>query len=205
MRSRPESVVAFGAHPDDLEVGAGGLLARLVAEGSRVTMVVVSIPQQLARRTEEARAGARMLGAELVMLETERECRVEDIPMHELVRRFDLVLGDLRPDLVISHAAQDLHWDHALVNRATLSAMRRLPCDALAYLSSPELNAQPRVQAQCFADITATIETKLAAIACHVSQLPRLDIEASRDLARGTGRIGGFGYAEGYEVLRVRL
>jgi hypothetical protein len=46
---------------------------------------------------------------------------------------------------------------------------------------------------------------KLEAISCHKSQLPRLDLESSRDLARAMGRISGYGYAECYEVLRVRI
>ena len=55
---------------------------------------------------------------------------------------FVALIGDVRPDLVITHSANDLHWDHGLVNRATVSALRRTPCDLLAYLSSPEMNAQ---------------------------------------------------------------
>ncbi len=205
MLRRHERVVAFGAHPDDLEVGAGGLLSRLVAEGAQVTMAVVSVPQRFAERVAEARAGARVIGADVMLLFEDRECRVEDIPMHELVRRFDWLIGDRKPDLVITHAAHDLHFDHSLVHRATLSALRRTPCDVLAFMSSPELNATPRTLGQCFANISDTIEAKLAAIACHETQLPRLDLEATRDLARGTGRIGGYQYAEAYEVLRLRM
>ena len=198
-------VLAFGAHPDDVEVGAGGLLARLSAEGADVTIAVVSIPQDAQRRKEEARAAAKKIGAELFVIYEDRECRVEDIPMHELVRRFDGVVGDVRPDLVITHSAHDLHWDHGLVNRATVSALRRTPCDLLAFLSSPEMNAQARAIGNCFADITGYVDQKLAAIGCHASQLPKLDLESSRDLARAMGRISGYEYAEAYEVLRVRI
>jgi LmbE family N-acetylglucosaminyl deacetylase len=198
-------VLAFGAHPDDLEVGAGGLLARLVDEGARVTMAVVSVPNRADERTVEARAGARLLGAELFIVYEEKQCRVEDIPMHELVRRFDQLVGDTRPDLVITHSSHDLHWDHGLVNRATVSALRRTPCDLLAYLSSPEMNAQSRSLGQCFADISTTMERKLEAISAHRSQLGNLDLDSSRDLARALGRLSGYAYAESYEALRVRI
>ena len=137
-------VLAFGAHPDDLEVGAGGLLARLSAQGAEVVMAVVSIPNQTEVRRAEAKAGADVIDADLFILYDEKPARVEDIPMHELVRRFDNLVGDIRPDLVITHSAHDLHWDHGLVNRATVSALRRTPCDLLAFLSSPEMNAQAR-------------------------------------------------------------
>ena len=198
-------VLAFGAHPDDLEVGAGGLLARLAAEGAKVTLAVVSIPNNADQRKAEAQAGADLLDADLFILYEDKPCRVEDIPMHELVRRFDNIVGDVRPDLVITHSAHDLHWDHGLVNRATVSALRRTPCDLLAFLSSPEMNAQSRAIGQCFADITTSMETKIKAIAAHRTQSTKLDLESSRDLARAMGRISGYEYAEAYEVLRVRI
>lgn len=198
-------VLAFGAHPDDLEIGTGGLLARLSDEGADVTMAVVAIPNQPEQRRAEARAAAQVIDARFVVLYDERPCRVEDLAMHELVRRFDQLVGDVRPDLVITHSANDLHWDHGLVHRATVSALRRTPCDLLAFLSSPELNAQARAMGTCFADITKHVDTKLEAIACHKSQLGKLDLESSRDLARAMGRISGVQYAEVYEVLRVRI
>jgi len=198
-------VLAFGAHPDDLEVGAGGLLARLAAEGAKVTMAVVSIPNNAEQRKAEAMAGADVIDADLFILYEDKPCRVEDIPMHELVRRFDTIVGDTRPDLVITHSAHDLHWDPGIVNRATVSPLRRTPCDLLAFLSSPEMNAQSRSLGQCFADITKSIDQKIAAIGAHRSQVPKLDLESSRDLARAMGRISGYEYAEAYEVLRVRI
>jgi N-acetylglucosamine malate deacetylase 1 len=205
LHNKGGRVLAFGAHPDDLEVGAGGLLARLSDEGADVTMAIVSIPNHAEVRRAEAEEGAKRIGAELFVLHEERQSRVEDIPMHELVRRFDQIIGDVRPELVITHSAHDLHWDHGLVHRATVSALRRTPCDLLAFLSSPEMNAQARAIGQCFADISSSIERKLEAISAHRSQLSRLDLDSSRDLARAMGRISGFAYAEAYEVLRVRF
>jgi LmbE family N-acetylglucosaminyl deacetylase len=205
LKEQGGRVLAFGAHPDDLEVGAGGLLARLSDEGADVSLAIVAIPGDVERRRDEARAAAALIDAELFVVYEDRPCRVEDIPMHELVRRFDTIVGDVRPDLVITHSAHDLHWDHGLVNRATVSALRRTPCDLLAYLSSPEMNAQARGIGNCFADITGYVDAKLAAISCHRSQLPKLDLESSRDLARAMGRISGYEYAEAYEVLRVRI
>ncbi len=202
---KPGRVLGFGAHPDDLEVGAGGLLARLANDGAEVTMAVISVPNRLEERLAEAERGAMTLGARLWVLYPERQCRVEDIAMYDLVARLDSVVGDLRPDLVITHSENDLHWDHGLVNHATVSALRRTPCDLLAYISSPENNAQTRGIGPCFADITGFIDQKIDAISCHRSQMARLDAESSRDLARAMGRLGGYAYAEGYEVLRVRI
>jgi LmbE family N-acetylglucosaminyl deacetylase len=203
----PERVLALGAHPDDLEVGAGGLLARLARKGARVTAVVVSLPTLAEQRTREAQAGAERLGVELVLLHPGRECRVEELPMHALVAHLDGLVGDVQPDLVITHSAHDLHWDHGLVHRATVSALRRWPCNLLAYVSSFEMNAQvgARSIGQCFADVSDTIETKVAAIAAHQSQLSKIDLQSTRDLARAMGRLAGVEFAEAYEVLRLRF
>ena len=205
LNDKGGTVLAFGAHPDDLEIGAGGLLARLAAEGADVTMAIVAVPNQFEIRRKEAKAGAEKIDAELMILFDEKPLRVEDVPMYELVRRFDQLVGDLHPDLVITHSTSDLHWDHGLVHRATVSALRRTPCDLLAYLSSPEMNAHARCMGECFADITSSIDAKLEAIKAHASQMTKFDAETSRDLARAMGRISGYEYAEAYQVLRVRV
>jgi LmbE family N-acetylglucosaminyl deacetylase len=205
MATRPDRVLALGAHPDDLEIGAGGLLARLAGEGAQVTMIVCTVPSQFEVRCAEAAAGAAALGAELRILYDDRPCRVENVAMYELVRRFDQIVGDVRPGLVVTHSPNDLHWDHELVYRATVSALRRTRCDVLGYMSSPEMNAHARSVGECFADISDTLETKLTAIQMHKSQLAKLDIDSSRDLARAMGRISGFAMAEAYQTLRIRI
>jgi LmbE family N-acetylglucosaminyl deacetylase len=198
-------VLAFGAHPDDIELGAGGLVARLASDGAEVVMAVVSVPNSREERIAEATEGARILGAQAVVLYEGETCRVEDVPMHKLVARFDALIGEVRPELVITHNQRDLHWDHRLVHQATVSAVRRTPCDLITFMSSPEMNAQSHSIGQCFADITNTLDRKLAAIGAHKTQLPKIDVESSRDLARAMGRICGVAYAEAYEALRMRI
>jgi LmbE family N-acetylglucosaminyl deacetylase len=198
-------VLAFGAHPDDLEVGAGGLIARLVAGGSAVTMVVASVPSRYEVRLAEAHAGAARLGASLVFGVGDREVRVGEIAMHALVARFDELVAEHAPDLVITHGASDLHWEHFLVHRATLSAVRRCPCDMLAYNASPDLGPLVRTTGGAFVDITATIETKLEAIAVHASQVGDRTLASRRDQMRAAGRLCGVTYAEMFDVLRLRV
>ena len=108
--------------------------------------------------------------------------------MHELVRRFDTLVGDVRPDLVITHSAHDLHWDHGLVNRATVSALRRTPCDLLAYLSSPEMNAQSRVDRPVLRRHHRTRSTRRSRRSRRTSRSCRkLDLES---IARSRARDG---------------
>ena len=200
-------MLAFGAHPDDIEVGAGGLLARMAQQGAQVHAAVVSLPTLMDERTAEARRGAELLGAKLTILNPEKKCRVEDIPMYQLVAQMDMLVNDIRPDLVVTHSAHDLHWDHGLVHRATVSSLRRWPCNLLAYVSSYEMNAQvtTRTFGQCFVDISDFIDKKIEAISMHATQTVRMDLESTRDLARAMGRLAGVEYAEAYEVLRLRF
>jgi LmbE family N-acetylglucosaminyl deacetylase len=200
-------VLAIGAHPDDLELGAGGLLARLARAGARVVMAVASVPQRAEERLAEAQRGAELIGAELAMLCGGDPVRVEDLPMYRLVGRLDELVSVERPDLVLTHSLRDVHWDHQLVHQATISALRRTPCDLLAFTSTPELNAASNFLGQCFADISETLDVKLAAVAAHATQVEKksVDVDSCRDLARALGRLSGVRYAEAYEVLRIRL
>jgi N-acetylglucosamine malate deacetylase 1 len=198
------TAIAFGAHPDDVEVGAGGLVARLTSAGASVTIVVASIPNRHEVRRAEAAAGAAQLGASLVLPPGDGETRVEDVPMYELVARFEREIVAVGPDLVIVQGAHDLHWDHTLVHRAVLAAMRRSSCDILAYATRLPAGA-PEPAATCVVDISMSIDRKLAAIAEHVSQFPPTFVDVRRDLARSLGHRHGVAFAEVYETLRISL
>ena len=63
------NILAFGTHPDDIEVGMGGTIRRYVSEGHQVTMVVVCVPGDKARRMEEASRAAEILGGNLIILD----------------------------------------------------------------------------------------------------------------------------------------
>jgi LmbE family N-acetylglucosaminyl deacetylase len=198
-------VVAFGAHPDDIEAGAGGLIARLAGTAS-VTMVVCSIPDRPELRAAEARAGAAALGVtDLVLLDGERASRLEDLAMHELVARFDRIIAERTPELVITHNTRDHHLDHSLVHRATMSALRRWRCDVLAYAAASPLDPIGHPYGGCHVDITTTIEHKLAGLTAHASQLSEAVLAGRRDIARAVGEQCGVRYAEAFEVLRMMI
>ncbi|HTL36002.1 MAG TPA: PIG-L family deacetylase, partial [Kofleriaceae bacterium] len=154
--------IAFGAHPDDVEVGAGGLVAKLTASGAHVTIVVSSIPNQYAVRRAEAMAAASVLGAALVLPPgDETGSRVEDVPTSALVARFERELAAVEPDLVIVHGGHDSHHDHLAVHRAVLAAVRRTRCDILAYATRLPAGVSPPPPT-CVVDISSVIDKKLA-------------------------------------------
>src|SRR2546421_6213241 len=92
-----QTVVAIGAHPDDLEIGIGGTLAKLRRSGARVVMCVASIPRDFEVRLEEAKHGAEILGCELRILMQDGPKRIEDIKTCELVGMLDDVVREYSP------------------------------------------------------------------------------------------------------------
>ena len=197
--------IAFGAHPDDVEVGAGGLVAKLTAAGAQVTIVVTSIPNQYAVRRAEATAAAAKLGAALVLPpSTETGTRVEEVPMHALVARFERDIAAIDPELVIVHGAHDSHHDHTIVHRAVLAALRRSPCDILAYSTRLPAGASPPPPT-AIVDISDVIDAKVAAIAEHRSQFSPEFPDQRREMHRTLGTMHGVSFAETFEVLRIAL
>src|SRR3569623_3000268 len=142
--ARERRVLAFGAHPVDIDAGAGGRGARFAAAGARPTLGVTSIPNRYPDRLGEARAGAAALGADVVLLRDDVASRVEDFEMHDLVRRYEEIIARVSPDLVITHGPSDTHWDHFLVHRATLAALRRARSDVVLYDAGPPIDSRVR-------------------------------------------------------------
>ncbi|AUX23707.1 uncharacterized protein SOCEGT47_042370 [Sorangium cellulosum] len=197
-----KTVVAVGAHPDDVEIGMGGTVARLSEVGANVVMVIVAVPDRLDERLSESAAAASLLGAKLVALEPERCIRVEDLRMHELVRRLDAVMRAHAPAALFTHSSDETHYDHVLVHRGVLSATRLLRSDVYFYAPSacrPAIRSwQPRV----WIDVSSTVDRKMSAIAAHHSQFGRrgICIDHFCEDMRLRGLPVGMAYAEGFDV-----
>lgn len=202
-----KTVLALGAHPDDMELGVGGTLARLVAQGTRVVMAVVCVPHSVDQRIAEARNGARTLGAEVRILFADRAMRVEDIKTYELVQKLDDIVRELDPAAVISHGETNFHNDHILVHNACLAAQRLHFFDFLCYYPTSCHPIQAPFHPQAYVDITEYIDLKMEAINSHTSmfQCRGLATDHYRDTARHWGRMAGVEFAEGLEVMRLRL
>jgi LmbE family N-acetylglucosaminyl deacetylase len=200
------TVLAIGAHPDDLELGAGGTLARLVRAGARVVMAVVSLPGDHEVRLAEARSAAAILGCELrILLETGQ--RIDDVKPYHLVGMLDEQVRELAPAAVISHSASEFHGDHVKVHEATLAAQRVRFFDSFSYHPTMTRPLPVAFHPRAYVDISESIDEKIAAIAAHQSQFADRgrDPEMFRDIARMQGRLIGVQYAEGLDVGRMLL
>lgn len=122
----PLNILVLGAHSDDIEIGCGGSLLRLLDEHpqSAVRWVVISGDE---RRAEEARASAEdVLGSE-----TRREIicgnfRDGFFPYQgsEIKEFFEELKSDFVPDLIFTHRCDDAHQDHRLIAELTWNTFR---------------------------------------------------------------------------------
>jgi len=202
-----ETVLAVGAHPDDLELGVGGTLARLSGAGARVVMAVLSIPSQLRSRRAEASRAAAILGCEVRFLTPNRCARVEDFKSHQLVGMIDGLVRELKPAAMFSHCLANLHTDHKLAYDACMASQRLRYFDIFCYSPTSCHSVNIAFHPHAYIDISDTIEAKMRAIRSHSTQFDArgLKTEHYREASRGTGRIVGVDYAEGLEVVRMKL
>ncbi len=184
--NRAMKLVAFGAHPDDVELAAGGTLARAAAGGHHVLIADLTRGERATNGTPEERereaiAAARLLGVERTCLGLPdtglaRSDEQQALALVALLRRE-------RPDLVLAPTGRDAHPDHVethhLVRRAAFLAglggavpdgppLHR-PRLILFYPSSREPVGRPDL----VVDVSATIERKMAALAAYTSQFVR--------------------------------
>ena len=201
------TVLAIGAHPDDVELAIGGMLARLSRESARVVMAVVSIPSDYDTRRAEAVRAAQILGCELRIL-MDGECkRIDDIKNYQLVGMLDALVRELQPAAVLTHSANEFHRDHVTVHNACISTQRLKPFDFFHFNPTMCRPVPVEFHPRAYVDVTQTMDAKMEAIAAHVSQFGARGLEAEmyRDLARLTGRMVGVKYAEGIDVGRMLL
>ncbi|MEU4426732.1 PIG-L deacetylase family protein [Actinoplanes sp. NPDC024001] len=195
------SVLAIGAHPDDIELGCGGTLAAHRAAGDAVTMLVVTGgqngPGATAERRAEAEAAARNLDC-LLRWGHLVDCAVTaDAATIAVIEK---AIRDTDADVVYVHAPDDSHQDHRAVAAATLSAGRHSR-RILHYRSPSTTRFEPTV----FTDISAHLDTKIAALSCHRSQVENsamVDPEVVAASARHYGAQARVRHAEAFMPAR---
>ncbi len=223
-------VLAVGCHPDDLEIGCGGTLAKLASQGHSVTMVHVASgdkghkiipPEQLKEiRREEARAAGRLIGAEVIGLD------VPDLSVRsdheELVGKLVKVMRRCRPDMIITHAPEDYMKDHMEVSAAVFDASfaASVPhyepedgeesLDRIAPIYYMDTLAGVGFLPTEYVDISAFIDVKIAMNDCHASQIKWLYdhdgidfLDFVRTVSKFRGLQCGKAYAEGFTACQA--
>ncbi len=125
-RDGPKRVLALGAHPDDIEIGCGGTLLRLVAEHRRLEVLWVvfsSTPERAAEARGSAAAFLEGVATSRVVI---RDYRDGFLPYAGAAVKddFEALKREFSPDLVLTHYRQDRHQDHRLVSDLTWNTWR---------------------------------------------------------------------------------
>jgi LmbE family N-acetylglucosaminyl deacetylase len=232
MVDRAQRVLIIVAHPDDAESWAGGTIAKLVRDGAQVAYCVATngdkgsgdrtmTPERLAAtRQAEQRDAARVLGVETVEFFNFPDCEVENTRRTRMV--VTAAIRRHRPDLLLTQDPNRTtllgasHRDHRIVGEIALDCVYPL---ARAHLAFPELldqGLEPHAakevhlmvwgdHSNLVVDISETIEVKIAALACHVSQMPDRPALDKNVRERGArlGKPVGYRYAEVFDRMVI--
>jgi LmbE family N-acetylglucosaminyl deacetylase len=216
-------VLAVGAHPDDLEILCGGTLARYVREGHEVVMChatlgnrgsFVHTSEEIARiRGAEARRAAEIAGAEYVTLGfSDSEVLASDPDQRRAV--IDLV-RDARPDVIITHYPSDYMSDHDEISKLVFDCSFHATLPLFETGKPHHSLVTPIYYMETvmgigflpteYVDVSSTIDTKVAMLEAHQSQLTWLRdhdgvdiVEQMKTTTRFRGQQCGVAYAEGF-------
>ena len=213
----PKRVLAIQAHPDDLEFGQAGTIAKWIREGAEVIYCSITsgdkgsedpemVGEKLAAlREAEQRKACEILGVkDVIFLRYKDATLVADL---DLRRDLTRVMRQVRPDVILGFdpTARILensyinHPDHIAAGEATLAAVFPSVRDRMTF---PELLAEglephkvPHVylyatdKPNTWIDITDTLDLRIEALMAHASQLGGHDMtEMMKEWARGTAK-----------------
>lgn len=194
-------VLAIGAHPDDVEIGVGGLLAAHRAAGDSVVILTMSRGDRggdAEYRQHESLAAAELIGARL-FLEDLEDTRIS--PADPTVSIIERIVKEVNPTVVYTHSQHDRHQDHRAVHQAASVATRRVA--TLACYQSP--SATVDFHPNRFVPIDGFTDTKLALLSCFATQSgirDYLEPQFVLATARYWSRFGGGMSCEPLEVIR---
>jgi LmbE family N-acetylglucosaminyl deacetylase len=209
------TLLAVGAHPDDIEFGCGGALLVEAARGSTISLCVCSYGEagtngSPEEREGEAREAAKLLGATIQFLELGGDCRMEvSAPNNLAIAR---LIRTVRPDLLLSPTmGGEQHPDHLVVSQLCRNAarfarygglgeLRDLPAHAIKhhfeYAITPGAEPHHEKTKVCV-DISTVFERWVELMQCHASQLrTRRYVELQTARARLLGLTTGVEYAQ---------
>ena len=208
-------LLAFGAHPDDVEFGCGGVVALETRAGRPAHLVVCSRGESGTHGTPEERAaecrnGARALGASLELIELDGDAHLEARAAHAI--RLAGVIRRLRPTIVLAPTPlENQHPDHSRLGRLVRDAARIARFGGVAelrdvaphavehlffYALAP--GAEPRDVTPILVDVSApeVLAAWTAAMEAHATQVKaRSYVEMQLTRARVNGLRVGVGHA----------
>ena len=219
-------ILAFGAHPDDVELGCGGTLLAAVAEGKKIGIIDLTHGELGTRGTVADRLKEALLAGEIIGAAVRENLGMKDgFFINDQVHQMMIIemIRKYQPDIILCNAPEDRHPDHGkaakLVADATfLSGLVKIetthngvaqaawrPSQVFHYIQSRNL------QPSFVVDISEHMDKKMASILAHSTQFynpnsnePNTFISSDSFLTFIKGRAKEFGqqigvqYAEGF-------
>ncbi|MCX5839562.1 MAG: PIG-L family deacetylase [Deltaproteobacteria bacterium] len=199
-------ILAIGAHPDDIEMGCSGTLAKYAQSGHDIYLLVMTeghMGGEGAIRKKEQAKSAKILKPRELIWGAYKDTLLTP-HMNQMVHDIEVVLKKIDPDFIFVQCEDDTHQDHRSLAKATISATRYVR-NVLFYEGPTTQNFSPTV----FVDIKETLDTKFAMLLAHQSQVQKTNIEglSITDIVRSTaifrGIQGRVQFAEAFVPLRL--
>ena len=198
-----ENVLAIGAHPDDVEIGAAGTLLAHKAAGDAVAILTMSRGKHggdQERRAHEAQDAAGVIGARLFLDDLEDTRIPEGNPTIGIIEK---VIAEVQPTVIYTHSVHDVHQDHRNTHRAAMVASRRVGRVYCFQSPSATIDFRPTY----FVAIDDYVGRKLKAIDMFGSQVgvrDYLEPDLIASTARYWSRYCLGSHAEPFEAIRDR-
>jgi LmbE family N-acetylglucosaminyl deacetylase len=172
-------ILAVGAHPDDIELGCGGSLAKAARTGANIRAVIFSRGRRGvfndADRAAETQVALNTIGVQSI-----RVCDFEDtrltFALNDMVQVLEDEVRSFRPIRVYTMFQLDRHQDHRAVFEASAIACRSVK-QLLGY-ETP--SSYPNFTPTVFQEIGDELEHKIAALKCHKSQGDRIYMQEEK-------------------------
>lgn len=210
-------VLVIAAHPDDELLGCGGTVALHTHAGDQVTSVIVCEGESLrygvagVGQADHIQRAARTLGVTDVRMLGFPDQRLDTITLTDIIAPLVDLVRETEPQIVYLQYGGDVNLDHQLLFKAALVATRpTATCIQTVYAydtaSSTEWAFPRTFTADTWVDISATLDIKLAAMACYESEMreyphPR-SLEALRYRANAWGNQHCLDAAEVFMTVR---
>lgn len=177
------NILAIGAHPDDIELGCGGLLLKASQQGHH-NIFMYNLTRGGAsgdpeERTKELMQSAKFIGAKRLWIDNFEDTKLS--LSSDLINHIEFFIKKADPDIVLTHSLGDTHHDHRAIAASTMEAGRFVP-NILAY----EIPVTRDFKPQVYYDISDVIEGKLDLLNIFCSQRSKsfLQSNAIRGLAQ---------------------
>ncbi|MBA3750851.1 MAG: PIG-L family deacetylase [Nitrosopumilus sp.] len=203
------TILVFGAHPDDLEIGMGGTVAKLSRMGYIVKLVIAVLPNftqndKKEERRLEAISSAKVMGCTAPdFLDLSPD---EMIHSRKLVGIIDNYISDCKPQAVFTQWVGDSHQDHQVLTKSVISASRDTYDLYMYETTIPGGITEQSFRSQLFIDISDYMKVKTSALNCFQSQQLRCGpiwVDAISGRAAYRGYQMNRKYAECFEVIRT--